>query len=323
MSRHAVGPPFASLRQLARSRKLGRLRYSVVFIGAVVLGACAGAQRSDGMQRKPERPAPARVELAPLAVATNAIEPPKVRTLSPTITTAELSSKLKTAPESLASMSIGRPNHGALFNAIQMPESPHWHVVEPDHGWGTDESIASIVRAVSSVHEQFQQTPALYIGHLSSQRGGYLRPHRSHQSGRDADIGFYYSSGPGWYARATSKNLDVARTWTLVKAFATDANVEYIFVDRSVQKLLRDYALGAGESAEFLDSLFENPQRRDRVIRHEWGHLTHLHVRFRCPIAEDAGARAARELAAIDGVKPAAGVTARRPINRARARSRS
>lgn len=323
MARQLLGPPFASLRRVPRSRKLGRLRYLIVFVGAVLLGGCAGAQRTDSAQRKPEPPAPPRVELAPLAVATSAIEPPKVRTLSPTITTAELSSKLKTAPESLASMSIGRPNHGSLFNAIQMPESPHWHVVEPDHGWGTDESIASIVRAVSSVHEQFQQTPPLYIGHLSSRRGGYLRPHRSHQSGRDADIGFYYTGGPGWYARATGKNLDVARTWALVKAFATDANVENIFVDRSVQKLLRDYALGAGESAEFLDTLFESSKRRDRIIRHEWGHLTHLHVRFRCPIAEDAGARAAREVAAIDGVKPAVALTARRPVSRGRARSHS
>jgi len=220
-------------------------------------------------------------------------------------------------------MSIGRPNHGALFNAIQMPQNPEWRVVEPDHGWGTDESIASIVRAVSSVNEQFEHTPPLYIGHLSSRLGGYLRPHRSHQSGRDADIGFYYSSGPAWYARGTANSLDLPRTWALVKSFATDANVENIFVDRSVQKLLHDYALGAGENAEFLDALFESPTHRDRIIRHEWGHLTHLHVRFRCPIAEDAGARAAREVAAMEGMKPGASSVARRPLNRGRARSRS
>ena len=226
MPRHPPGPPFASLHRLARSRKLGRLRYSVVLLGALWLSACAGARSAgNATDKRPEKPPPARVELAPLAVATSVVEPPKVRTLSPTITTAELSSRLKTAPESLASMSIGRPNHGALFNAIQLPESSHWRVVEPDHGWGTDESIASIVRAVSSVNEQFERTPLLYIGHLSSRRGGYLRPHRSHQSGRDADIGFYYSGGPGWYARATAKNLDVARTWALLKAFAMDPNV--------------------------------------------------------------------------------------------------
>jgi penicillin-insensitive murein endopeptidase len=225
---------------------------------------------------------------------------PQVRTLPPALTDEQLAARLTADPASLASMSIGRPNRGALFNAIQMPESPRWHVVEPEHSWGTDESIASIVRAVSSVNEAFEATPELYIGHLSSKRGGYLRPHRSHQSGRDADIGFYYTGGRGWYARATAKNLDLPRTWALVKAFAGDANVENIFVDRSIQKLLRDYALKSGDSAEFLDGIFESRQHKDRMVRHEWGHLTHLHVRFRCPIAEDAGVRAGAKVVAMD-----------------------
>lgn len=300
------------------------MQYSVVVAAALALGACSGPQSTAETARgKLVKPPPARVELAPLATSTSAVEPPRVRSLSPSITTAELSSKLKSEPESLASMSIGRPNHGALFNAIQMPESPHWRVVDPKNGWGTDESIASIVRAVSTVNEQFVNTPSIYIGHLSSRRGGYLRPHRSHQSGRDADIGFYYTTGPSWYAKGTAKNLDLARTWALVKAFAMDANVENIFVDRSVQKLLRDHALAVGESAEFLDALFESSTHRDRLIRHEWGHLTHLHVRFRCPIAEDAGARAAHEIAAMDGARTGASTAARHPSSRVRARSRS
>jgi murein endopeptidase len=108
-----------------------------------------------------------------------------------------------------------------------------------------------------------------------------------------------------------------------VKAFAIDPNVENIFVDRSVQKLLRDYALKSGETAELLDGIFESGAHHDRVIRHEWGHLTHLHVRFRCPIAEDAGVRAARELAAIDGAHTGSFPDVRRSVSRARSRSRS
>lgn len=249
--------------------------------------------------------------------------PPKVRTLGATLTDAELVAKLKTDPQSLASMSIGRPNRGALYNAIQMPESPLWRVAEPEHAWGTDESVASIVRAVSQVNERFAGTPELYIGHISSRRGGYLRPHRSHQSGRDADIGYYYSSGPGWYARANAKNLDRVRTWALVKAFATDPNVEGIFIDRSVQTLLREYALKAGEDAAFLDGIFESRAHRDRLIRHEWGHVTHLHVRFRCPIAEDAGVRAGRTVASLAPAPRVPHRAAPRPATRGRARSRS
>ena len=148
------------------------MQYSAVVAVAFALGTCSGPRSTGDTAPRLAKPPPARVELAPLATSTSAIELPKVRSLSPTITTAELSPKLKNAPESLASMSIGRPNHGALFNAIQMPESPHWHVVDPENGWGTDESIASIVRAVSTVNEQFEHTPPIYIGHLSSRRGG-------------------------------------------------------------------------------------------------------------------------------------------------------
>jgi penicillin-insensitive murein endopeptidase len=304
------------------------LRYPVLFI-AVLLGACSGSRETATPPLAATR-AVAPIHVEPLPVAAEA---PPVRILSPSITTAELSAKLETAPESLASMSIGSPNHGALFNAIQLPESPRWHVVEPENAWGTDESVASIVQAIGAVHEQFEKTPLLYIGHLSSRRGGYLRPHRSHQSGRDADIGFYYSGGPGWYLRGTAKTLDLGRTWALVKAFASDPNVENIFVDRSVQRLLRDYALKSGETPEFLDGIFETRNHRDRVVRHEWGHLTHLHVRFRSPIAEGAGVRAGPELAAMDarhGSSPVAhsrdradSTTGRSRSSRARSRSRS
>jgi penicillin-insensitive murein endopeptidase len=271
-------------------------------------------------QRVATQPAPA--EGSPKSELPK-LEPPKVRTLAATITDAELVARLKTDPESLASMSIGKPNRGALYNAIQMPESPLWRVAEPEHAWGTDESVASIVRAVALVNEQFEGTPQLYIGHLSSRRGGYLRPHRSHQSGRDADIGYYYAGGPGWYARATAKNLDRARSWALVKAFAVDPNVEGIFIDRSVQRLLREYALEAGEDAAFLDGIFESSAHRDRLIRHEWGHVTHLHVRFRSPIAEEAGARAGRTVTSIAPPPRTPHRTATRAPIRAHSRSRS
>jgi len=291
------------------------------FTMAAVLAACSGPRDSSSHPHAATtglvaRPAP--VSVVPLPVP----EPgPRVRTIPTGITDAELARRLESDPASVASASIGKPNRGALLNAAPMPESPHWKVVEPEHAWGADEAIRSIVSAVSSVNEEFPDTPALYIGHISSRGGGYLRPHRSHQSGRDADIGFYYSSGPGWYQRGTAKTLDRARTWALVKAFALDANVEGIFVDRSVQALLRDYAEKAGESDAFLDGIFESRLHKDRLIRHEWGHLTHLHVRFRCPIAEDAGARVATTVPERELRGRAVHSSA--TVRRGRARSRS
>lgn len=228
--------------------------------------------------------------LSSIAPHPSETEPPRVSLDA--LSRSEIAARLSSDPGSLGPISIGGPSRGALFNGVQVPESPLWHVVEPEHSWGAPEAIASIAKAIGRVSAEYPDSPPLYVGHLSSRHGGYLRPHRSHQSGRDVDLGYYYAGGPGWYARATAKNLDRTRTWALVKALAGDPNVEAIFMDRSVQALLREQAEASGESPVWLEGLFEGQRRGgDHLIRHEWGHLTHLHVRFKCATAQHAGER--------------------------------
>ena len=76
------------------------------------------------------------------------------------------------------------------------------------------------------------------LSHIGNQDGGYLRPHHSHQSGRDADVGYYYKGGPRSFVRASEENLDLPRTWALVKAAIKETTVEMILIDRSVQRIL-------------------------------------------------------------------------------------
>ena len=222
------------------------------------------------------------------------------------LTSSEIAARLSSDPASLGAMSIGGPSRGALFNAEQVPEKNQlWQVVEPEFSWGTPEAIRSLEAAIARVHTEYPDSPPLYVGHLSARRGGYLRPHRSHQSGRDVDLGYFYLGGPGWYVRATAKTLDVPRTWALVKAFAADSNVEAIFMDRSVQRLLVDHAKALGETPSSLEKIFEGSHRGgEHLVRHEWGHLTHLHVRFKCPEAQNAGARAHAELVLSRQIPP-------------------
>lgn len=201
-------------------------------------------------------------------------------------------------------MSVGRPNRGALFNGVVMPEGPFWEVVDAKHAFATEETIASLTRAIETVNAQYPGSPKLYVGQISAEHGGYLRPHRSHQNGRDVDLGYYYQGGPHWYTRANAKTLDLTRTWALVKALALDPNIETMFIDRSVQHLLRDHALLRHEDAAWLDRLFESPHGRDTLIRHAWGHLTHVHVRFRCPRAQQAGITAHESLVALHKIPP-------------------
>ena len=264
------------------------LKSTRVLIAAAAV-ACAGPNSGEGAAHAPTRAFPA----APLFAA--AIVP-----------TGGASDVVPPTPERPRSLSMGRPNRGALVNGVSMTDGPNWVVVNPQRAWGTDETIRSLVAAISAVNDAFPGSPKLYVGDISAERGGYIRPHHSHQSGRDVDLGLYYLQGSAWFVRASAKNLDCARTWELVTALIRDPNVEIIFLDRSIQRLLKDYAVKAGESRERLDSLFdERSAFSDRLIRHQWGHLTHMHVRFKSQIAQDAGERAYRELALLHRVPPA------------------
>src|SRR5947209_401428 len=83
--------------------------------------------------------------------------------------------------------------------------------------WSTQETIDYLNAAVQAVHDQFPDTPALALGDIGARHGGPLRPHISHQAGRDLDISFYYKDGTRWYAQGTRDNLDFPRLWAFVR----------------------------------------------------------------------------------------------------------
>lgn len=206
-------------------------------------------------------------------------------------TVAQLLQTLVTQPKYLGSISIGRPNGGALVNGQQMEPGAGWTLVKPTHTWGTQEMIEDLTRCIERVRMQFPNTPPLYVGHMSAPRGGQLFPHRSHQSGRDVDVGYYYTTDEPWYARATGDNLDVARTWAFVRALVTEADVEYLFIDCSIQKLLRSHAYETGEPKAWVDSIFDGAPDLRPIVLHAKGHATHIHVRFYSPLAQETARR--------------------------------
>ncbi len=192
------------------------------------------------------------------------------------------------APLVFGSASIGRPTRGALFGGVELGES-EGIARAGGYGWGTDLAVRSIERAVREVRRCFPATPRLYVGDLSREHGGWLRPHASHQSGLDADLGYYYRRDGGWYVRATKDNLDAPRTWALVRALLDGGDVDAIFMDASVQRLLRAHVATLPEEERPRADPFASPTRPDAVIRHAWGHATHFHVRFTDATAVDAG----------------------------------
>ena len=183
-------------------------------------------------------------------------------------------------PRALGPLSIGTPDAGLLLNPVPFPEGPFWKLREPGEAWATDETIDFIVTAIEAVEARYPGSPRLLIGDLSNPKGGRIDRHRSHQAGRDADVGFYYRQGEaGTFRAARQKDLDAPRTWALVRALVAETDIERIFIDRSLIKLLYDQALLEGEDRGWLAEVFGRTSEKG-IIQHVRRHKDHLHARF-------------------------------------------
>ncbi len=207
----------------------------------------------------------------------------------------ELKRRWKENPDSLGSVSVGFVHSGRMVNSVRFPESPDWTVVSPEKAWTTTETVTYLTQVIHELRTRHPTAPLLRVNQISAKDGGYIRPHKSHQNGRDVDLGFYYPGGNPVQARAREKYIDLTMNWALVKALVTLTDVQVILVDRRVQKVLYDYALKNGEDKAWLDSLFHAGE--NSLIKHARGHRDHFHVRFFNPRAQELGRRLAPLLA--------------------------
>jgi penicillin-insensitive murein endopeptidase len=191
----------------------------------------------------------------------------------------------------LGPLSIGTPDAGLLVNPMPMPEDPLWTIRNPAEAFATAETIEFLRSAIQVVATRYPGSPRVVIGDLSRPDGGRLNRHRSHQVGRDVDLGFYYQSGAAVdFELARQRDLDLPRTWALVRALLTETDVERIFLDRSLIRVLYTHALESGEDCEWLDDVFGRlGEDRKGIIQHERRHKNHMHVRFYNRDAQERG----------------------------------
>ena len=188
---------------------------------------------------------------------------------------------------------------GYLLNAHFMPEHDYW-VRRRFRHYGTPEMLATIKEGVRALRARFPNAPRLILGDLSKRYGGHFPPHLSHQSGRDADIGYFvrgkYSHLVNALVKVNRRNIDVEKTWTFLAAMIKTGLVEQVFIDYQLQRALYRHAKKQGDwSVAELRSVFSYPARRGRMIRHIKGHSDHMHVRFRAPFSERAATQYMRE----------------------------
>ena len=141
----------------------------------------------------------------------------------------------------------------------------------------TDElEQGAVLDAVDAVQKQYPSTCDLYFGDFSAPEGGSVSHHRSHQNGRDVDIGMYFRDNRpvDTFMPMNEANLDVTKTWCFVENLLRTQRIQYIFLDRKVQKLLYDYALSRGVDETYLNRLFGNS--KGAIVQHVVNHQDHM-----------------------------------------------
>ncbi|MCR9162385.1 MAG: penicillin-insensitive murein endopeptidase [Nannocystaceae bacterium] len=193
------------------------------------------------------------------------------------------------ADDDRQSQSIGTPSNGKLAGGVPMVDGPGR--VMKMIGWksfATAHTVAVLDKVLRRWAKTGHSQPVL-VGNMSSRNGGRLKPHSTHQSGRDVDLGYMQILPSGeelnWRVM-NSRNLDAKETWALMSMLVQTGQVEVIYVDREIQKLLHEYAVSQNlmpKSA--LKRWMEYPAPTGSgtpVMQHVKGHVDHMHVRFKC-----------------------------------------
>ena len=202
-----------------------------------------------------------------------------------------------------ASRSIGSPTEGHLIGGAHLGDAPYLRqypvYANGDVRWGVEPLVGLIDRAAKFVRKQFSDA-VLSIGHLSKAGGGELDRHASHESGRDADVGFYVKNaagkpilsdhmvafvGDGTAPSWPGAHFDDARNWALVAAVVGDghARVTHVFVATPIRERLLAYAAKIGAPPALRS-------RASEVLAQPHGslpHDDHFHVRIACPAGMD------------------------------------
>lgn len=185
------------------------------------------------------------------------------------------------------SESVGKCSGGKLVNGEKLPAGPGYSFGSRPNVYGTNETVTLLLDIFGKFKKKYPKGPKLVVGNLSRNTGGALSPHKSHQSGRDVDLGYVIKKEyqPVTHMmNASEKNLDCEKTWFLMESIIKTGKVKYMFVDFEVQRILYEYLVAKKYPKAKLKKYFQYPDRgSEALIKHVAGHLHHIHLRFVCP----------------------------------------
>ena len=204
------------------------------------------------------------------------------------------------APPPIHPDSVGSPNDGKLIGGVHLDTSRAELRIVPSHlsgdvRWGLPSLVSLVERAARGVAKRYPGS-VLDIGDLSRKGGGEIARHHSHESGRDADLGFYVVDGKGKQIHAASflkidaslhatsvpgARFDAGRNWALVEMLVTDphARVSHIFIAEPLRQVLLAQGRARGVSQGVLDRAAIAMMQPHNSLPHD----DHMHVRISCP----------------------------------------
>jgi penicillin-insensitive murein endopeptidase len=202
-------------------------------------------------------------------------------------------------PKPVPSESVGSPSDGRLVGGTHLEPKPYLRVVpayvEHDRRWGHPALINMLERAARRVAKRYPGS-VLGVGDISQKGGGDVHLHRSHESGRDADVAFYVLDAKNkpvagkTFLRfdATLKStelegarFDVARNWLFVQELLRDpkAHVSHIFVAEPLRLALLAHARKIGVVPALRTRAAFALMQPSTTQPHD----DHFHVRISCP----------------------------------------
>ncbi len=208
-----------------------------------------------------------------------------------------LPKRFQKAPFALMSLTVGHPNAGWQVRAKRIKKSKSLAIKagSEDRSYGHPALVLMLGRSAKEIAKAAPGSVML-VGDLSGKHGGSLSGHRSHQSGRDADIGFYVLdpngkpvtpekfltfSADGKATDGSRYTFDDRRNWLLVQSWVRDkrAGLSHIFVSRGLRQRLLGYAAKQPAFQKHVAEVAALLKQPEDATPHD----DHFHVRVSCP----------------------------------------
>jgi penicillin-insensitive murein endopeptidase len=212
-------------------------------------------------------------------------------------TNAELPAAYRRSPFALMSLSVGQPNNGWQLRAKKLNASENLCIQAKSvpYSYGHPALVLMLYRTAKQMSRQLPGS-MLLVGDLSREYGGPLAGHRSHQSGRDADVGFFVTDSQGrpqnsrqlraFDAQGRARDgsglrFDDYKNWLLVQLWLKDsrAELEYVFVASHLRRRLLDFARARPAFRQYVEDAAQFLRQPSNGLPHD----DHFHIRIACP----------------------------------------